>query len=239
MRAFMSPDLQAPDALAQSSSQPLARRAALTLHALGAADRAWLLAQLPRPQRERLQGMLQELETLGIPASHDLLQDLMGAAGAAGAVPNPAAGVPPPMPADVLPTSGGADFSQQQAALSRMDAASVARVLQNEPAGLIAQLLSIHAWPWREAVLEQLGLVKRRRVEELLDSWRRQVRPSMPDALHRTLVEAVHGRAAGAASLAGPAVSPLQAGPRGAMPAGSGRGAVRAGWLRFWPKGRR
>lgn len=235
MQAVMSLDSLAPDAQSQSQSQPLARRAALTLHALGAADRAWLLAQLPTAQRERLQAMLGELEALGIPASRHLLQDLLSAAHVA---PHPGAGAPLPVAAEVPLPSGGASLHQQQAALGRMDPVTIVRVLQTEPAGLIAQLLHVHPWPWRQAVLEQLGLVKRRRVEEFLDGLHRQVRPRAPDALHKALVAAVYRRAADAAGAPGPDVSVSQSGLRAAPSVASGRAASRPGWLRFWPKGR-
>jgi hypothetical protein len=43
------------------------RRAALTLHALAAPDREWLLEQLPATDRTALRGLLAELRELGIP----------------------------------------------------------------------------------------------------------------------------------------------------------------------------
>lgn len=231
MQAVMSRDPQALDQQPQS----LARRAALTLHALGAADRTWLLAQLPPLQRERLQAMLGELEALGIPASRNLLKDLLGAADTP---PRPGADVSPAASIEASPPLGGAGFHQQQAVLSRMDPTVVARVLQTEPAGLIAQLLNIQAWPWRQAVLEQLGLVKRRRVEEFLDGLHRQVRPKAPEALHRSLVAAVYSRAVDAAGAPGQDALPAQAGQRAASAAVSGRAALLPGWLRRWSKGR-
>lgn len=52
------------------------RRAALTLHGLGEADRGWLLAQLPPADRARLTGLLEELRGLGMPADPALLSGL-------------------------------------------------------------------------------------------------------------------------------------------------------------------
>jgi hypothetical protein len=55
------------------------RRAALTLHALERSDRAWLLGQLSHGQRELLEPLLADLETLGIPRDRGLIQDAMTA----------------------------------------------------------------------------------------------------------------------------------------------------------------
>lgn len=58
------------------SGDPLmaARRAALMVHALGAEDRAWMLAQLPPPQRAALEPLLDELRDLGIPMDRRTLE---------------------------------------------------------------------------------------------------------------------------------------------------------------------
>lgn len=55
----------------------LARKAALLLHALAPADRQQMLLALAEPERAQLQGLLDELRSLGIPADQDLLQPLL------------------------------------------------------------------------------------------------------------------------------------------------------------------
>jgi hypothetical protein len=50
------------------------RRAALTLHALGAADRDWLLQRLPLPERETLAELLVELRELDIPRDAQVIR---------------------------------------------------------------------------------------------------------------------------------------------------------------------
>lgn len=50
------------------------RRAALTLHALTAEDRDWLLRQLPPAHGQALEPLLEELKVLGIPQDQSLVQ---------------------------------------------------------------------------------------------------------------------------------------------------------------------
>ena len=54
------------------------RRAALTLHALAAEDRDWLLRHLPADQGQALEPLLDELRTLGIPQDRSLVQTALG-----------------------------------------------------------------------------------------------------------------------------------------------------------------
>lgn len=197
------------------------RRAALALHALGGADRAWVLGQLPPDQRERLQPLLRELADLGIPADRSLLADVLDA--------QPKALHPSRVDAPADDHESGQDgFARKRAALSRLEAGRMAALLQTEPAGLIAQLLHAHAWPWRQAVLEQLGAVKRRRVEEALDGLRRQMPPAVPQALHGALVDALHLRVMDTTGLAEP-----DAAAAGKAEAFNGGG--RSGWFAAMP----
>jgi hypothetical protein len=53
------------------------RRAALALHAMSDADRAWMLDALPGRQKPALVMLLSELEELGLPADADLVADLI------------------------------------------------------------------------------------------------------------------------------------------------------------------
>lgn len=160
------------------------RRAALAMHALREGDRAWILAQLPTAQRAQLEGLLAELKSLAIPASPALVEEMLAAAPVEAAKSSPAA-----------PKTQPHTWTSQLDAIARLDAAQVARLVHDEPAGLIAQLLNVQHWPWQEALLEQLGVVKRRRVEEVLDTLRRRLRPPAPEALSRTLVAALLARA--------------------------------------------
>ena len=154
-----------------SQAQDGGRRAALAMHALREADRSWILGQLPPAQREQLEGLLAELKALAIPASPALVQEMLAAA-----------------PADVKPQAR-APAAQVDTWVSQLDA--IARL----EAALVARLLNVQHWPWQEALLEQLGVVKRRRIEEVLDTLRRRLRPKAPEALNRALVSALLSRA--------------------------------------------
>ena len=181
---------------------PLSRRAALTVHALHGHDRAWLLAQLSADDRRRLLPMLSELTALGITADPSLLADVDGPGAVAGAIESPQLRLAGLVPVDAPgPQDADQRFARQQTALGRLEPGLASRLLQAEPPGLIAQVLSIQAWPWRHVVLEQLGPVKRRRVQEDLDKLRRRVRPQ-PAALHRALVQALCSRSAEPATMA-------------------------------------
>lgn len=165
----------------------MVRHAALTVHALAESDRKWVLAQLPKAERDRLARLLNELRTLGIPAQQNMLDEALQ--------PTPANMA---LKKSALPTTDSEPsddrFAQQQNALNRLDASVVSRALQNEPLPLIAQLLSIRAWAWRAAVLDQLGSPRRRRVEEILGDIRRQLGTCAPEGLHRHLLEALYHR---------------------------------------------
>lgn len=121
-----------------------AHRAALTLHALSAPDRAWVLQGLPGEQQELLNVLLHELEELGIPRDPEL----------AGALPEEHE------PVDHAPA----------ALLRNLDGAGVGRlcgVLAAEPPRLAAALLASGPWPWREQLLRELTLAAGHDVQRL------------------------------------------------------------------------
>lgn len=106
------------------------RQAAVTLHALGADDRRWIMAALEPRDRIILDALLGELSELGFD-------------GALMPLPAPAAG-PAPAPA----RAGGTRTRIRQAS-----AAQMAHVLEPEPVSLVRQVLGIEAWPWHDEFL--------------------------------------------------------------------------------------
>lgn len=96
------------------------RQAAVTLHALASADRDLVLAELAAPDREILRGYLAELDELGFQPA----DSAAAAATLERAVPD----------TDPLAAAHGTDLH---------------RLLQDEPAALVAQVLSLQNWRWR------------------------------------------------------------------------------------------
>lgn len=99
------------------------RCAALSLHALHAADRDWILASLPSAAGDRLRLLLRELQDLGIP------QQAVAAATWAD---------PPP---------GTVAFLW---ALQDDEVVRLADLLRAEPPVIGATMLRAHPWPWKE-----------------------------------------------------------------------------------------
>ncbi|MDB5858703.1 MAG: hypothetical protein JWQ76_2392 [Ramlibacter sp.] len=117
------------------------RRAALLLHAMAPLDQAWLLESLPPQRRDRLQALLQELRSLGIPADASVLQ-LAAAA------------------EEVAPPSAMGRLEL----LNADEVAWLAGRLQEEPPELAVLLLAHQAWAWRTTLLERLDPARRQRV---------------------------------------------------------------------------
>lgn len=151
-----------------------ARQAALTLHALQAGDRDWMLAQLPETQRAALRGMLDDLTGLGIPADSQLIQDA-------------AKPMTPPAEPTVVRDSQGAAVSSGIESIRRATAESLHVVLADETDELIAMLLSIEDFVWRHELLAMLLPRKRAAIQ------RRTARPLAP-ALSAALVACIARR---------------------------------------------
>ena len=134
------------------------RRAALTLHALGHDDRAWLLAKLPVSQRDELERLLAELQALGIPVERRLARTALKAQGTDRTVAAAAVAAP-------VARAGRIDF------LDAAHTGPLAQLLQHEPASLIAHVVGLRGAAG-EAMLEHLAAPKRRQVQELLSSPR-------------------------------------------------------------------
>ena len=119
------------------------------------ADRDWVLGQLPTSGRERLRELLRELVELGIPRDATLLSQVVSA---------PAAVREPTLNVEALPDArAGATPAETIAAA---DPVRLAALLHGEPVELVALLLSLQDWTWRDAFLRQIGPVMARQVAE-------------------------------------------------------------------------
>lgn len=117
------------------------RRAALTLHALPAPDREWVLRQLDPHHRQVLNSHLQELEALGIVADARLVSDALRSVASPSVIP------------------------QWRRSLACQSADAVHACLQAEPPALIARVLAGGPWVWESGLLERLSPEQRARVE--------------------------------------------------------------------------
>ena len=137
-------------------------QSALLLHSMTGRDRDWLLGRLEQAQRERLQALLDELTSLGIPADEKLLKQYLGTE-----QENTADGIDEAWSIPVF------DHVSEDSGIEKLclaGAEQLAATLKTEPDLLIARLLSVHPWPWRDDVLARLGPVKGRSVGVQVDA---------------------------------------------------------------------
>lgn len=121
------------------------RLAALTLHALRAEDRAWVLERVDLNQRRELEALLLELQTLGIPSDPDLVR--------AALQPAPQA-VAPAIAMDAL----------------RIEDSTLGRILSGESDTFAARALSLVSESRRDAVLQAMGAKQREAVIPAMSS---------------------------------------------------------------------
>lgn len=156
---------------------PAMRQAALLLHGLGEIDRAWLLERLSEAERSAMVGLLSELGSLGIPSDRAFVEEVVAAAASRAAA------------TDVDRGAGDAP-EPRVASLARASPEAIANVLRDEPPGLVACVLRLHPWPWKEAVLGRLGPVAAGRIEQSL----RERLPRGGAILSERLMEALSQR---------------------------------------------
>lgn len=133
------------------------RHAALTLHALPPADREWVLRRLDPQQQLVVEGHLEELRGLCIPAEADLVRSALQQS--------------PPAESE----------SAWRAALAARSGAEMNEVLRVEPVALVARLLDLGPWTWEADFLQCLTPAARARIAALrqradaaaheLDAW--------------------------------------------------------------------
>jgi hypothetical protein len=122
------------------------RRAAVALHALSEEDRHWMLAELPAADKATLAQYLEELKGLGFTTEAAVQHDsLFGKV--AKAVPNQPS-----------------DFVRDATALEMLS------VLEGEPSSLIAQLMAIRNWRWREGFLRLCSPIRQDRIRAAISA---------------------------------------------------------------------
>lgn len=129
-----------------------ARKAALYLHGLTAADREWLLSQLPASEIDSLRGLLDELQMLGIPN-----EPLLEAASTA---------VEP----TITITDSDSELQSEHDLLHGADPDAVVQLLIHEPIAVISTLMRISNWSWKKPLLEALSTPRHEQLMASLNS---------------------------------------------------------------------
>ena len=144
------------------------RRCALTLHAVGARDRHWLMAKLAEHgRRAELERLLEELQSLGIPPDARMVRLALEHGRTA-----------------LTPASSAAVAGHLAMTAPAKD---LAKVLQDEPAGLIVHVMSLRG-DLDGAFLDRLNATTRRQVQELLSTAQRHS-PAAAPRLNQALLE--------------------------------------------------
>lgn len=128
------------------------RRAALKLHSLADADRAWLLGQLPDVAKRTITDMLNELGTMNLPNDRDFISHVLEEEA-------------PATPADRALAQA---LSAKTLNIIRIASAEhVSNILGEEPDWVIAVILEFDHWAWTEEFLTSLSRPQRVQVCEI------------------------------------------------------------------------
>lgn len=106
------------------------RQCALRLHALGAEDREWILAQLTDDLRNSLEPLLEELERLGFCVDQSVLASM------------------PELENASTVLTGKDEYIQNIKALNGASPEWIVATLKDEPRAIRHALEAVHAWAW-------------------------------------------------------------------------------------------
>ena len=125
-------------------------QAALTLHALHPDDRAWMLSQLSSSEKNAIGALVIQKASQPVDEAHKF--DL----------------------AVARETLQLHSVSEIVSKLIALDAIQIAQVLAQEPDMVVAGVLEAYHWPWRIAVLDLLGVERKKNIAALEKIWFRQ-----------------------------------------------------------------
>lgn len=156
------------------------RRAAVMVYSLADTDQGWLLSKMPPDDQVRLKALMSELAQLKIPTDRRILNQALQS-NASNTVDLPTRQVPEQVAQEKTNLEFFVDLEVE-------DEKKLAMILRREPALLIARLLRIRDWAWRQRILEGLSALQRQVVDDLLAmSPGMQSGTALEDALLRAL----------------------------------------------------
>lgn len=156
------------------------RHCALSLHAIAAQDRAWVLARLTGPRRGELERLIDELDSLGIQPDAQLAQAAIH-------------GRRPKTPRVALLDRVTARSDTRPAVTTHEDAAEVARILGTEAPALIVQVLRGRNAAFRAAFLSCFEPARRAILSKRLE-LNLALAEDPPPRLSEALREEIDGR---------------------------------------------
>ncbi|HEV7318836.1 MAG TPA: hypothetical protein VGO04_09535 [Ensifer sp.] len=147
-----------------------AKQAALLLHSLAPADRAWVLSKLDADQHGELAPLIAELNSMGLSSSVTAMErEAIGQAlDGAGSAPD----MELALPAANRGSSDRASWTDLEflKSLNAEEVALLARTWSVEQPELVAYALKLQPWPWQEKLLEHLPVAQRGRVQAAVEA---------------------------------------------------------------------
>ena len=150
------------------------KKVALKLHGLSQSDQQWLLAKLPLQHRKGLRGLLNELEELGIPRENTLVEDWE--------------------PSNEKNAVSVSDQEDNKAIdeLSNANAQQLSSLCKEEPDELVAALLGMRDWSWKEDVLASLHETRRHSIRTIMNKSQLKISELTANSLCESVLLHLH-----------------------------------------------
>ena len=128
------------------------KKASLVLYGLGASDRQWVLDNLPKAQSERLGALIAELTDIGVSPYDNALKDILQTSDLS----------------DASRHDDSLEYAEMVKRIDHFSVESIEDILSDEPAEMVAMVLSVKNWPWSAKYLATLSAETRDSIRKLL-----------------------------------------------------------------------
>lgn len=149
------------------------RQAALFLHSLNKKDQKWLLKQLPANKKAQLLLLLDELKSVGIPGGQNWL----------------------PSVNEDSPQDLSKEFSPESiSCIAIIDSASIEQVkktLLGEPDVIIATVLAVRRWSWKEQFLNLFAAKRKKQLVGLHEHKKPNGSKKLTEAILMSVAERI------------------------------------------------